>query len=72
MTSDLLYLCKLVILKFQPVAHINAKGQQSDGNLGNYAGIVIADECVVSPNVDHNAKHILSSLRNPPLFEPNQ
>ena len=48
---------KFVIFKFEPVAHINAEGQQGDGNLGDNAGIVILDKGVVTANINNSAEH---------------
>jgi hypothetical protein len=52
-----LYLGKFVVFEFQTVAYINAKGQKGDGYLGNYAGIIVFDESVVTPNVDDGTVH---------------
>ena len=48
---------ELVIFKFQTVAHIHAKGQQGDGNLGNDAGLVILYKRVVTPNIHDGTEH---------------
>ena len=55
------YSCEFVIFKFQPIAYIDAKGQQGDGDLGYNAGIIIPDEGIVSANIDHGTEHISSS-----------
>ena len=53
----LLYLRKFVMFKFQPVTHVNAIGQQCNGNLGNNTGIVIFDIGIVTANIDHSTEH---------------
>ena len=65
-----IFLCgnKLKFFKFQPVAHIHAKGEQGNGHFGHYAGVVILDEGVVAPNIDHSTKHIGPPLKNRPGF----
>ena len=52
-----LYLCEFVIFKFQPVAHIDAERQQSEGDFGNYAGSVILDIGVVAADINNSAMH---------------
>ena len=52
-----LYLGKFVIFEFKPIANINAKGQQRDGNLGNYAGIVILDIGIIAADIDYSTEH---------------
>ena len=53
----LLNLCEFVIFEFQPIAHVDAKGQQGNGNLGNYAGIIIFQKRVISPDINDGTKH---------------
>ena len=53
----LLYLCKLVILKFQPIAYVNAVGQQGDGNFGDNTGVVVFDGGIISTNVNNSTEH---------------
>ena len=52
-----LYLCKFVVFKPQPIAHIDAPGQQGNGYLGDNAGIVILDIGIVAANINNGAKH---------------
>ena len=54
----LLDLSKFVILELQLIAHIDAKGQQGDGDFGDHAGVVILDEGVVATDVDNGTIHI--------------
>ena len=56
------YLGKFVIFKFQPIAHIDAKGQQGDGNFGDYTGIVILDIGIVTTDINNGAEHIFDSF----------
>ena len=60
MSAIFLYLRKLVIFKFQPVAYINAKGQQGDGDFGDDAGVVILDISVVAADINNGTKHSAS------------
>ena len=52
-----LYTDKFPAVKFQFIAHIDAKGQQGDGYLGYHAGIVIFDEGIVPANVNYRTEH---------------
>ena len=52
-----LYLCKLVVFKFQPIAHIHTKGKQRDGNFGDHTGVIVFDKGVVAANIDNRAEH---------------
>ena len=55
--SGFLYLGKLVILKFQPVANVNAEGQKGNGNFGDNAGCVVFDIGVIAADIDNSAEH---------------
>lgn len=48
---------EFVILEFQLIAHVDAEGQQGDGHFGDYAGVVVLDEGIVTPDVDDGAEH---------------
>ena len=52
-----LYGGKFVIFKLQPVAYIDAEGQQGDGNFGNHTGIVVFDEGVITTDVNDSTIH---------------
>ena len=52
-----LYYSKFVILEFQLVAHVDAEGQQGDGDFGDNAGVVVLDEGIVAADVDDSAEH---------------
>ena len=59
---DLLYFFEFVILESQTIAHINAVGQQGDGDLGNHAAIVVFYEGVISTDINDGAVHMPTSL----------
>ena len=46
------------IFKFQPIADIDAKGQQGDGHLGDHTAFIVFHEGVVTANVNDSTKHI--------------
>ncbi len=48
---------KFVVFKFETVAHVHAKGQQSNGNLGNNAGVIVLHIGVISTDVGYSAEH---------------
>ena len=48
---------ELVVLEFQLIAHINAKGQQRNGDLGDNAGVLVSDVGVIAANVRDGAEH---------------
>ena len=52
-----LYIHEFVVFKFELVAHVTAKGQQGDGDFGDYASVVITDEGIVPADVNDGAKH---------------
>ena len=62
MSADFLYLRKFVILKFQHIAQIYAKGEQGNGYLGDNAGVMVFDKCVVTPNIHNGTEHELASF----------
>jgi len=55
--GERLYPNKFVVFKFQSIAHINTKGQQSDGNFGDHASVVVLDAGIVTADVDDGAEH---------------
>ena len=58
------YSCKLVIFEFQPVAHVDAKGQQGNGNFGHDAGIVVLNKGVVAADIDDSTEHSYCKFRS--------
>ena len=52
-----LYALKLVILELELVAHIDAEGQQGDGDLGDDAGVLILDKGIVTADGDDGSQH---------------
>ena len=46
-----------IVFKFQPVANVDAKRQQRDGNLGDHAGIVILDIGIITANIRYSTEH---------------
>ena len=58
--SQRILLCKskLKIFKFQLIAHIHAKGEQCDGDLGNYACLIVFDKGIVSPDINDGTDHV--------------
>ena len=48
---------EFVVFKFQPVSHVNAEGQQGDGDLGDDAGVVILNIGVVAADIRDGAEH---------------
>ena len=56
----ILNLSEFVIFKFQLVAHIYAEGQQSDGNLGDNAGVLILDIGIISADINDGTDHVVS------------
>ena len=61
-TAPFSYLREFVILEFQHIAHIHAKGEQGNGNLGYDAGVVVFDKGVITPDINDGAKHGVFSL----------
>ena len=55
------FLCgyKFPAVKFKTIAYVDAVGQQGDGNLGNYTGVIIFDECIVAANINYSTEHVL-------------
>jgi hypothetical protein len=62
-----LYLRKFVVFEFQPVAHIDAEGQQGDGDFAFHPGIPVADGGIVATDVNNGTDHFYL-LKNPPLL----
>lgn len=60
-----LWFAKFVILKFEALAYIHAEGEQGQGYLGFYPGVVIFYGGVVAKNIDYCAEHS-SSYENCP------
>jgi hypothetical protein len=52
-----LYLSKFVVFESQPVAYIDAEGQQGNGYFGYHAGIVVFDEGVVTTDINDGTVH---------------
>ena len=48
---------KLVILELELVAHIDAEGQQGDGDLGDDAGVEVLDIGIVAADINDGADH---------------
>ena len=48
---------EFVVFKFQLITHIQAEGQQGDGNLGDNAGVLIFDVGIVSANINDGTDH---------------
>ena len=53
-----LYPLEFVVFELELVAHIDAVGQQGDGDLGDNAGVGVLDKGVVATDVDDGAEHI--------------
>ena len=53
----LLYPFEFVIFEFQLITHVDAEGQQGNGNFGDNAGVVVLDEGVVTADINYSTKH---------------
>ena len=59
---DFLCQSEFVIFKFQPVAYINTKGEQGNGDFRDYAGGIILDKGIVTVNINDSTVHFTFSL----------
>lgn len=57
-----LELGEFVVFEFQPVTHINAKGQQGNGDFGDHAGVVVLNKGIVAADINDSTEHGYSSL----------
>ena len=64
---DILHNLELKILEYQPIAYINPKREQCDGNLGYDTGIVVLYKSVVATDINDGTEHSLFLRKNPPL-----
>ena len=59
---------EFVILEFQSVPHVDAEGQQGDGDFGDHAGVVVLDEGIVAADIDNGAIHSCLLVKIRPWF----
>ena len=57
-----LYLGEFVVFESQLIAHIYAEGEQSDGDFGHDAGILIPDIGIIASDIDDSADHNLTPV----------
>ena len=66
LVSGFLYLGKLVIFKFQTIAHVNAEGKKSDGNFRNNTGGIVLNKCVIATDINNSTEHTCLLVKTAP------
>lgn len=62
-----LNLGKFIVLKFEPIADVNAKRKQGNGYFGNNTAFVVFNVSIITPNIYNRTQHNILLYENPPL-----